>query len=558
MISIIAATTLIDTVLNSVGIISTPIMLFTDSETSITTSKNGKLNTLHFVISNDVDVALQLRESILQCKQHISLEHVKGHQDKTKKFHELPLPAQLNILMDKLSKKMVADTKHECNNIIPFPAQKIYLSMQTPIAHDVVNVLITNEMKHEIKGYYNKHHKVPESSFSQIDWEAQRLAMNAPSEISYRKTFHNLRNTMTINKKWKRIESDLCPLCNKSPETIAHLMSCTHPDITMARNSAIRRLFQTIHNLNTNTHIASFWRVAFQNLIDKQPVPKPSLTMDPITWNVTQAYHQQKAIGWDVFSKGILASKWSKIQQKQYDDDPKDGENIFRWKRIVVRSFMDVYKELWQLRCGYINAEVILTEREMLSHRTLQMFLNNRDKKDMLSIIDRHLLNKQESYFRTSSRATLELWESRTKEALQLIKVREGDQTTLTFTAISGSNNRSVSEELISYESQNNVYNNRDTSRDLEYRLRSLDEYIQQAQRMKRKRVLTNSDPVWNKRLRTTRKYMATKKRIITRRYSKCKRRRTSDEDRLRNMSDISFITPQFIDLNTINSCERS
>ena len=85
MISIIAASTLADTVLKSVSIVSTQISLYTDSETLITTSKNGKINTLHFVTSNDVDVALQLKKSILYCKQHISLTHVKGHQDKMKK-----------------------------------------------------------------------------------------------------------------------------------------------------------------------------------------------------------------------------------------------------------------------------------------------------------------------------------------------------------------------------------------------------------------------------------------------------------------------------------------
>lgn len=151
---------------------------------------------------------------------------------------------------------------------------------------------------------------------------------------------------MSINKQWKRVESDLCPLGNKSPETVLHLLSCTHPDITTAHTSAIKRLFQTINDINTNSHIVSFWRSAFQSLTDEEPVPKPLLTMDPITWGVTQAYHQQKALGRDSFFKGLLAVKWSTLQQKHYNKDPKDRENIFRWKRIVVRSFMEVLKEL--------------------------------------------------------------------------------------------------------------------------------------------------------------------------------------------------------------------
>ena len=67
MTSIIAATTLIDTILQSVGIVDRRIGLYTDSETSITTSKNSKLNTLHFVLSNDIDVAMQLHDTISTC-----------------------------------------------------------------------------------------------------------------------------------------------------------------------------------------------------------------------------------------------------------------------------------------------------------------------------------------------------------------------------------------------------------------------------------------------------------------------------------------------------------
>ena len=46
MVSIVAAITLIDTILNTVGITERKITLHTDSETSIITSTNPRLNTL--------------------------------------------------------------------------------------------------------------------------------------------------------------------------------------------------------------------------------------------------------------------------------------------------------------------------------------------------------------------------------------------------------------------------------------------------------------------------------------------------------------------------------
>ena len=105
MTFIIAAVSLIDTILSSVGMTNTAIILHTDSETSITTSRNQKLNTLHYVISNNIDAALQLQQIVSKCTQSISLVHVEGHQDKEIRFRDLPIPAQLNVLMDALSKK---------------------------------------------------------------------------------------------------------------------------------------------------------------------------------------------------------------------------------------------------------------------------------------------------------------------------------------------------------------------------------------------------------------------------------------------------------------------
>lgn len=111
MVSIIAATELINTILSTVQIKTKYIPLYTDSKASIKTSKNTRLNTLHYVLSNDVDVALQLHESLKNCKQNVSLFHVQVHQDKNKKFHELDIPAQLNVLMYSLSKRLVESKK---------------------------------------------------------------------------------------------------------------------------------------------------------------------------------------------------------------------------------------------------------------------------------------------------------------------------------------------------------------------------------------------------------------------------------------------------------------
>ena len=281
--AIIAATELIDTILSTVGMTKQPIPLYTDSETSIMASRNTRLNTLHYVISNDIDMTLQLHSSISNCNQRISLIHVPGHQDKTKKFHEIDVPAQLNVLMDGQSKNLVLETKSKTNKILPFPAQGIFLCSDQPIAHDIQNVLIVREMKSEISTYYEKHHDIPKSVFDGIDWETNKMATTTWNEISYRKTLHNFRNTMVINHKWKRIDTNICPLCSKKPETIQHLLACDQQDLQQLRWNLLKKMEETWKKVNTNTYIVRQWMEIFKSLQNDDDIKTPTINMNPTT-----------------------------------------------------------------------------------------------------------------------------------------------------------------------------------------------------------------------------------------------------------------------------------
>ena len=510
MTSIIAATTLIELIYNCFGLCNKRISLYTDSETSITTSKNGKLNTLHFVISNDIDVALQLHHTITHCNQNVSLIHVHGHQDKDKKFHELEVPSQLNVLMDGLSKHMVDKTLHDSNTIIPMPAQTLYIQTNTnqPIAHDLTNTLIEREMKKDIATYYEKHHNISPNLLTDIDWKATKSALSLKNEVSYRKTFHKFRNTMIINKRWKRTDCDLCPMCSAAPETIFHLLSCQHKDIKYVRDINIPKIFDKLNSLNTQQDIIRQWKSIFVNITTNSDIKPPDLSMtNPISWRIIQAHQKQSEIGWEAFSNGIIASRWTDIQKDHYESNKKDGENIHRWRRIAVQLLIDLLRDLWQTRCGFINAEKIMTETEMLSQRTAQMFRDNKHHRNMLSIMDRHLFDKEEKYFYSSNQATLELWEAKVKKAMKRIFHRDKNQPQLKF------NHEVEKDKGVEKIKPTNAEKINDVEPTFKKRLARIREFVSRTKNMRKKRKLTNGDPTWSKRLRLTQSIASRKKR---------------------------------------------
>ena len=152
--------------------------------------------------------------------------------------------------------------------------------------------------------------------------------------------------------------------------------------------------------------------------------------------DIDKAHQQQTEISWNSFTHGIFSEKWAQIQQRHYEQNLKDGENIFGWKREVMRTILNFIKELWNLRCGFINAERVLTERDILCRRTLRTFLEHKENKDLIPILDRHLLEKDESYFWKSSTETLVIWKGRMKNVLKSVSTRDVHQPCLPFQSI--------------------------------------------------------------------------------------------------------------------------
>ena len=100
------------------------------------------------------------------------------------------------------------------------------------------------------------------------------------------------------------------------------------------------------------------------------------------------------------------------------------------FQQIILQSIMDFIRELWKVRCGYIKAESILTADQIFRQRTKKIHDNNVHMREYIEIIDIHLLEKHEPYFRTSSVDTLEIWETKVKEALKnTINVPESQPT---------------------------------------------------------------------------------------------------------------------------------
>ena len=96
------------------------------------------------------------------------------------------------------------------------------------------------------------------------------------------------------------------------------------------RATALKKLHLNLTKLNTSPAIRKHWDTIFSDIVSGTLVTRPGVTMNPNIWTISQAHTAQAAIGWIGFMNGLWTKRWSAMQQKFYEDNPNDRENIHR------------------------------------------------------------------------------------------------------------------------------------------------------------------------------------------------------------------------------------
>ena len=119
-----------------------------------------------------------------QILQAIKLKfvHIKGHQDNTIPIHKLSIPAQHNVLMDKIAKNMRAD--HTNAEALILQPHKLSFTLpkhkgrfiQQDFKRELYK-LVMEEKAHQC--WIQEKNRYKKDDIERIDWEAQTAAMRS-------------------------------------------------------------------------------------------------------------------------------------------------------------------------------------------------------------------------------------------------------------------------------------------------------------------------------------------------------------------------------------------
>lgn len=205
-----------------------------------------------------------------------------------------------------------------------------------------------------------------QETFHRIDWEAYKKAFSTFSRcqrISISKLSHKLLNTNSQNNKYYGT-SALCPCCQMEPESFNHMLSCSSDAPKAYRTSQLQELKSKLTQIGTPEDITisilhgiENWEISMYETSFCQRAPTCG-SVRPTDILITQAYTEQRHIGWDSFLRGRITKLWNKAYQHVYTK-ANNTTSSTSWSSKLIKVILDYSFSLWEYRNGVLHGHTI-------------------------------------------------------------------------------------------------------------------------------------------------------------------------------------------------------
>ena len=186
----------------------------------------------------------------------VSLNHVKGHEDDHKKFHQLTWWQQRNVEMDLKAKEFLAthwDRPPTLQHLDQDSWQFLWQSQPQP--HLDKTWLYEEMYKPQITPYLAKKLKIPHRTLHRINWKASKRALRGLPRGQRRwATKHtvgicSVGRSMLLRKMWNHSR---CPRCSTDEETTEHVLRCPNKGARLTWAESIQSLDKFMQKAQTD------------------------------------------------------------------------------------------------------------------------------------------------------------------------------------------------------------------------------------------------------------------------------------------------------------------
>ena len=400
-----------------------PIVLYTDSESSIKIIANEIYHSPKNVMKANIDVALEIQHLIKEMpKGLIVFKHVQSHLDKKIKYNKLPMANRLNIDMDRLAARQYKCNINEHNRIFPHLRQAC------------VSIICNgHRLNHNMEYEYRRMRqdqgaersalikwKIKKEHARKIDWKALDASLSKWRKAQYGgavKAINRLWDTAERKLQWKQSSSGMCPLCHTHIETCDHVLRCKEQNITAARLHLLNELEQKLKKIKTHPLLLAWILIGMKQWIKGYKISRPDRTSN--NKKLRKAIREQKKLGYNNLFRGILSTKWNKTQLSYGKGTGKyDSGNVTHWSNKASRYLMEYTIDCWRIRCDIVHKNKIGTAEEVVRELAKQLCQKIKGDPGLVLPSDFSSIIRSDKFFSGTPITNILAWKRRTEIAI--------------------------------------------------------------------------------------------------------------------------------------------
>jgi len=403
------------------------VILYTDSKNSILDLEQSLFPTTKNVFENNIDMKLETKKALRNSPLQFELVHVEAHQDENVPFDELPLPAQLNCLVDEYVGGTYAESEYNDKyQIVPFLKSQICslsLPFRRPTSH-IREQLVSFANGHKAEKQLSTFWNMPPSWQCNIEWGGLRTAIRREAGILHKtklsKLIHKQLPTMQMMKRNGFSSSAACPLCKTTVEDWNHVLRCKCNSSSIERMKKLADIKRMLISYRTEPVLQQRLLAMIKQWSGeyKSKIPEGDRRLAKLN----AAFRDQQILGIENMFVGVITHKFGECQ-KEHDDKMRNKQRRFNqkeWNVAFIRVLLKFSSHMWTERNNYLhNISNMTMEKQMrIMAWKLKEMLN--EKKWKLRAADRHILQRSKFFFRKAPTQALQGWMERVKVSMDI------------------------------------------------------------------------------------------------------------------------------------------
>jgi hypothetical protein len=301
------------------------------------------------------DLVTNIRNAIANSPVTWKYQHIKGHQDSHRPFHQLDYYAKGNVLVDQLASSRLRQNHHRNSTtqqawIPSMHNQQISGNIHIQIRYNIHRPLMQKRWASTMGIQENDHNQCLWDDFFYSSLRTQ------PSRVYQSVIKYNSR-LLPVGKKLlrrKHSQSETCPGCSQF-EDHDHIITCTHSDMQATFDMEMESI-ETFLSQTTSLEIMMAVKELLHIFRSDKQVNPDDMTSDLV--------HHQYTMGSRAFFAGLWHKGWIS-KQKKYHQKHRIQKSVDRWLTQILHKIQLVPITMWHTRNKILHKDQNDTHRDI-------------------------------------------------------------------------------------------------------------------------------------------------------------------------------------------------